>query len=34
MIILVNLFIEDLIFNIISVHAPQINLNEIVKIQF
>jgi hypothetical protein len=33
-IILVKLLIGDLIFNIISVYAPQIGLNESVKIQF
>jgi hypothetical protein len=33
-IILVKLFVEDLIFNVISAYAPQINLNESVKMQF
>jgi hypothetical protein len=33
-IILVKLLIGDLIFNIISAYAPQIGLNESVKIQF
>jgi exonuclease III len=34
MIILVKLFVGDLIFNIISAYAPQIGLNESVKMQF
>jgi exonuclease III len=34
MIILVKLIVEDLVFNIISVYAPQIGLNESVKMQF
>jgi exonuclease III len=33
-IILVKLFVEDLIFNVISAYAPQISLNESVKMQF
>jgi hypothetical protein len=33
-IILVKLIIRDLIFNVISVYAPQISLNESVNIQF
>jgi hypothetical protein len=33
-IILVKLFVEDLIFNVISAYAPQIGLNENVKMQF
>jgi hypothetical protein len=33
MIILVKLFIGDLIFNVISAYAPQIGLNESVKMQ-
>jgi hypothetical protein len=33
MIILVKLLIEDLVFNIISVYAPQIGLNESIKRQ-
>jgi hypothetical protein len=33
-IILVKLLIGDLIFNIISAYAPQIGLNESVKMQF
>jgi hypothetical protein len=31
MIILVKLLIEDLIFNVISAYAPQIGLNESIK---
>jgi exonuclease III len=34
MIILVKLLIGDLIFNVISVYAPQIGLNESIKRQF
>jgi exonuclease III len=34
MIILVKLLIGDLVFNVISAYAPQIGLNESVKIQF
>jgi hypothetical protein len=34
MIILVKLLIGDLIFNVISAYAPQIDLNESVKMQF
>jgi hypothetical protein len=34
MIILVKLLVGDLIFNVISVYAPQIGLNESVKRQF
>jgi hypothetical protein len=34
MIILVKLVVEDLIFNVISAYAPQIGLNESVKMQF
>jgi hypothetical protein len=30
----VKLFVGDLIFNVISSYAPQIDLNESVKIQF
>jgi hypothetical protein len=33
-IILVKLFVGDLVFNIISAYAPQIGLNESVKMQF
>jgi hypothetical protein len=33
-IILVKLLVGDLIFNIISAYAPQIGLNEGVKMQF
>jgi hypothetical protein len=33
-IILVKLFVEDLIFNVISAYASQIGLNEGVKMQF
>jgi exonuclease III len=33
-IILVKLLINDLVFNIISAYAPQIGLNESVKMQF
>jgi hypothetical protein len=33
-IILVKLLIGDLIFNVISAYAPQIDLNESVKMQF
>jgi hypothetical protein len=33
-IILVKLLVEDLIFNVISAYAPQISLNESVKMQF
>jgi hypothetical protein len=33
-IILVNVFVGDLIFNVISAYAPQIGLNESVKMQF
>jgi hypothetical protein len=33
-IILVKLFVEDLVFNVISAYAPQIGLNESVKMQF
>jgi hypothetical protein len=33
-IILVKLLVGDLIFNVISAYAPQIGLNESVKIQF
>jgi hypothetical protein len=31
MIILVNLFVRGLVFNVISAYAPQISLNESVK---
>jgi hypothetical protein len=34
MIILVTLLVGDLVFNIISAYAPQIDLNESVKMQF
>jgi exonuclease III len=34
MIILVKLLVGDLVFNIISTYAPQIGLNESVKMQF
>jgi exonuclease III len=34
MIILVKLLIGDLVFNVISAYAPQIGLNESVKMQF
>jgi hypothetical protein len=34
MLILVKLLIRDLIFNVISDYAPQISLNESVKMQF
>jgi hypothetical protein len=34
MTILVKLFVEDLVFNIISAYASQIGLNESVKMQF
>jgi hypothetical protein len=34
MIILVKLLVEDLVFNVISAYAPQIGLNEGVKMQF
>jgi hypothetical protein len=34
MIILVKLHVGDLIFNVISAYAPQIGLNESVKMQF
>jgi hypothetical protein len=34
MIILVKLLVGDLVFNVISVYAPQIGLNESVKMQF
>jgi hypothetical protein len=34
MIILVKLLVGDLVFNIISAHAPQIGLNESIKRQF
>jgi hypothetical protein len=30
----VKLFVGDLVFNIFSVNAPQIGLNESVKMQF
>jgi hypothetical protein len=33
-IILVKLFVEDLIFNVISAYAPQIGPTENVKMQF
>jgi hypothetical protein len=33
-IILVKLLVGDLIFNVISAYAPQIGLNESVKMQF
>jgi hypothetical protein len=33
-IILVKLLVGDLIFNVISTHAPQIGFNENVKMQF
>jgi hypothetical protein len=33
-IILVNLHVGDLTFNVISAYAPQIGLNESVKMQF
>jgi hypothetical protein len=31
MIILIKLLVEDLVFNVISAYAPQIDLNESVK---
>jgi exonuclease III len=34
MIVLVKLFVGDLVFNVISAYAPQIGLNESVKMQF
>jgi hypothetical protein len=34
MIILVKLIVGDLVFNVISAYAPQIGLNESIKIQF
>jgi hypothetical protein len=34
MIILVKLLVEVLAFNVISAYAPQIGLNESVKMQF
>jgi hypothetical protein len=34
MIILVKLLVRDLVFNVISAYAPQIGLNESVKMQF
>jgi hypothetical protein len=34
MIILVKLLVGDLVFNVISAYAPQIGLNESIKIQF
>jgi hypothetical protein len=34
MIILVKLLVGDLVFNVISSYAPQIGLNESVKMQF
>jgi hypothetical protein len=34
MIILVKLLVGDLVFNVISAYAPQIDLNESVKMQF
>jgi hypothetical protein len=34
MIILVKLVVGDLVFNVISAYAPQICLNESVKMQF
>jgi exonuclease III len=34
MIILVKLLVGDLVFNVISAYAPQIGLNESVKMQF
>jgi hypothetical protein len=34
MIILAKLLVGDLIFNVISAYAPQIGLNESVKMQF
>jgi hypothetical protein len=33
-IILVELLVEDLVFNVISAYVPQISLNESVKMQF
>jgi hypothetical protein len=33
-IILVKLFVRDLVFNVISIYAPQIGLNESIKTQF
>jgi hypothetical protein len=33
-IILVNLLVGDLVFNVISTYAPQIGLNESIKRQF
>jgi hypothetical protein len=33
-IILVKVLVRDLVFNVISAYAPQIGLNESVKIQF
>jgi hypothetical protein len=33
-IILVKLLVGDLVFNVISAYAPQINLNESIKMQF
>jgi hypothetical protein len=34
MIILVKLLVRDLVFNVISAYAPQIGLNESIKMQF
>jgi exonuclease III len=34
MIILVKLFVQNLVFNVISAYAPQIGLNESIKRQF
>jgi exonuclease III len=34
MIILVKLLVGDVVFNVISAYAPQIGLNESIKIQF
>jgi hypothetical protein len=33
-IILVKLFVRDLVFNVISAYAPQVGLNESIKMQF
>jgi hypothetical protein len=33
-IILLKLFVRDLVFNVINTYAPQIGINESVKMQF
>jgi hypothetical protein len=33
-IILLKLFVRDLVFNVINAYAPQIGINESVKMQF